>query len=63
MGTAAYPISGTFTGSIATTTLTITAVLQGDPISIGAWVNALALLLVLISLAMALALAAQEPTL
>jgi len=39
MGTASYPISGTFTGSIATTTLTITAVLQGDPISIGAWVN------------------------
>ena len=42
MGTAAYPTSGTYTGSIATTgggTLTITAVLQGDPISIGSWVN------------------------
>ena len=39
MGTAAYPTSGTYTGSIATTVLTITAVLQGDPISIGQWVN------------------------
>lgn len=42
MGTASYPTSGTFTGSIATTgggTLTVTAVLQGDPISIGQWVN------------------------
>jgi hypothetical protein len=42
MGTASYPTSGTYTGSIATTgggTLTITAVLQGDPISIGSWVN------------------------
>lgn len=39
MGTASYPTSGTYTGSIATTVLTITAVLQGDPISIGSWVN------------------------
>ena len=39
MGTASYNFNGTFTGSIATTTLTITAVLQGDPIVIGAWVN------------------------
>jgi hypothetical protein len=39
MGTATYPTSGTYTGSIGTTTLTITAVLQGDPISIGQWVN------------------------
>lgn len=39
MGTATYNTSGTFTGSIATTVLTITAVLQGDPISIGQWVN------------------------
>lgn len=39
MGTASYPTSGTYTGSIATTTLTITAVLQGDPIAIGQWVN------------------------
>ena len=39
MGTAAYPTSGTYTGSIATTTLTITAILQGDPIAIGQWVN------------------------
>lgn len=39
MGTATYNFSGTFTGSISTTTLTITAVLQGDPIVIGAWVN------------------------
>jgi hypothetical protein len=39
MGTATYPISGTYTGSIATTVLTITAVLQGDPISIGSFVN------------------------
>jgi hypothetical protein len=39
MGTATYNFSGTYTGSIATTTLTITAILQGDPIIIGAWVN------------------------
>ena len=42
MGTASYNFSGTYTGSISTTnggTLTITAVLQGDPIVIGAWVN------------------------
>ena len=39
MGTAVYPISGTYTGSIATTVLTVTAVLQGDPIVIGSFVN------------------------
>ena len=42
MGTASYPTSGAFTGSISTAgggTLTITAVLQGDPVSIGQWVN------------------------
>jgi hypothetical protein len=39
MGTASYPTNGTYTGSIATTVLTITATLQGDPISIGSWVN------------------------
>lgn len=42
MGTATYNTNGTFTGSIATTgggTLTITAILQGDPIAIGQWVN------------------------
>jgi hypothetical protein len=39
MGTANYPISGTYTGSIATTVLTITAVLQGDPIVIGSFIN------------------------
>jgi len=39
MGTASYPTNGTYTGSIGTTTLTITAVLQGDPIAIGQWVN------------------------
>jgi hypothetical protein len=39
MGTASYPTSGSYTGSISTTTLTITAVLQGDPIAIGQWVN------------------------
>jgi hypothetical protein len=42
MGTATYPTSGTYTGSIATTnggTLTITAILQGEPITVGQWVN------------------------
>jgi hypothetical protein len=42
MGTAPYPTSGTYTGSISTAgggTLTITAVLQGDPITIGSFVN------------------------
>jgi hypothetical protein len=39
MGTATYPTSGTYTGSIATTVLTITAVLQGDQIVIGSFVN------------------------
>ena len=42
MGTATYPTSGIYTGSISTVnggTLTITAVLQGDPIAIGSWVN------------------------
>jgi hypothetical protein len=39
MGTAVYPVSGTYTGSIATTVLTVTAVLQGDPIVIGSFIN------------------------
>lgn len=39
MGTANYPVSGTYTGSIATTVLTITAVLSGDPIVIGSFIN------------------------
>ena len=34
-----YPNSTTFTGSIATTTLTVTAMLSGDPITIGMWLG------------------------
>ena len=42
MGTSVYPTSGTYTGSISTAgggTLTITAILQGDPIVLGSFVN------------------------
>jgi len=34
-----YPNSTTFTGSIATTTLTVTAMLSGDPITVGMWLG------------------------
>lgn len=37
-GTGIYPSSATFTGSIATTTLTVTAMLSGDPIQVGQYV-------------------------
>ncbi len=38
-GIDAYPNSATFTGSIATTTLTVTAMLSGDPITVGMWID------------------------
>lgn len=38
-GTGIYPSSSTFTGSIATTTLTVTAMLSGDPIVLGMYVS------------------------
>ena len=38
-GTSNYPISATFTGSISTTTLTVTAMLSGDPIVLGMYVS------------------------
>jgi hypothetical protein len=38
-GTGIYPISSTFTGSIATTTLTVTAMLSGDAIVLGMFVS------------------------
>ena len=38
-GLDAYPNSATFTGSIATTTLTVTAMLSGDPITVGMWLG------------------------
>jgi len=38
-GTGIYPSSTTFTGSIATTTLTVTAMLSGDPIVVGMYVS------------------------
>jgi len=34
-----YPNSATFTGSIATTTLTVTEMLSGDPITLGMWID------------------------
>ena len=39
MGTGNRPYSTTFTGSIATTTLTVTALLQGAPIVVGMYVD------------------------
>jgi hypothetical protein len=39
MGTDAYPTTSTFTGSIATTTLTVTAMLSGDPIVVGMYLD------------------------
>jgi len=38
-GTGVYPNSTTFTGSIATTTLTVTAMLSGDPITVGMYLS------------------------
>jgi hypothetical protein len=38
-GTGVYANSTTFTGSIATTTLTVTAMLSGDPITVGMWLG------------------------
>ena len=38
-GADAYPNSSTFTGSIATTTLTVTAMLSGDPITVGMFLD------------------------
>jgi hypothetical protein len=34
-----YPNSATFTGSISTTTLTVTEMLSGDPITLGMWID------------------------
>ena len=38
-GIGIYANSATFTGSIATTTLTVTAMLSGDPITLGMWLG------------------------
>jgi hypothetical protein len=38
-GADAYPAVSTFTGSIATTTLTVTAMLSGDPITVGMFID------------------------
>ena len=38
-GADAYPSVSTFTGSIATTTLTVTAMLSGDPITVGMFLD------------------------
>ena len=38
-GTGPYANSATFTGSIATTTLTVTAMLSGDSITVGMWLG------------------------
>jgi hypothetical protein len=38
-GADVYPNSSTFTGSIATTTLTVTAMLSGDPITVGMFLD------------------------
>ena len=38
-GIDAYPNTATFTGSIATTTLTVTAMLSGDPIVLGMYID------------------------
>lgn len=38
-GTGVYANSATFTGSISTTTLTVTAMLSGDPIVLGMWLG------------------------
>lgn len=38
-GTGVYANSSTFTGSIAATTLTVTAMLSGDPITLGMWLG------------------------
>jgi len=39
MGTGLRPITSTFTGSMATTTLTVTALLSGNPIVVGMYVD------------------------
>lgn len=39
MGNGPQPAQSTFTGSIATTTLTVTAMLSGDPIQIGQYID------------------------
>jgi hypothetical protein len=38
-GADAYPAVSTFTGSIATTTLTVTAMLSGDNIAVGMFID------------------------
>jgi hypothetical protein len=38
-GLDAYPNAATFTGEISTTTLTVTAMLSGDPITLGMWLG------------------------
>ena len=38
-GSDQYPATSTFTGSIATTTLTVTAMLSGDPITVGMFID------------------------
>jgi len=39
MGTDVYPATSTFTGAIQTTTLTVTAMLSGDPIVVGMYLD------------------------
>ena len=39
MGTDNYPSTSVFTGSISTTTLTVTALLSGDPITVGMYLD------------------------
>jgi hypothetical protein len=39
MGVGNNPVNATFTGSIATTTLTVTAMLSGDPLYIGQFIT------------------------
>ena len=38
-GTSDYPVTSTFTGSIATTVLTVTEMLTGDPITLGMFID------------------------
>ena len=38
-GADAYPAVSTFTGSITTTVLTVTAMLSGDPITVGMFID------------------------
>ncbi len=38
-GMDAYPAVSTFTGSITTTVLTVTAMLSGDPITVGMFID------------------------